>query len=181
MFPALKAGIIIYTYIDHYGKYPFAELPHLWNDAVKKFSEDILRAYGFVPCWVDIMESRLTNAFKEKDQAKILKLSAEIGQYIADAHVPLHACTNHNEQFTSQQGIHGFWESRIPELLADKEWDFFIGKAEYISNTHDFIWKRIIESGAEADSVLPIEKELQKQFLEDRRFAFEERNGVLIK
>jgi hypothetical protein len=170
-----------YIDIDHYGKYPFAELPHLWNDAVKKFSEDTLRAYGIVPWWVDIMESRLTNAFKEKDQAKILKLSAEIGHYIADAHVPLHACTNHNGQFTDQLGIHGFWESRIPELLADKEWDFFIGKAEYISNTHDFIWKRIIESGAEADSVLHIEKELHKQFPEDRRFAFEERNGVLIK
>jgi hypothetical protein len=65
--------------------------------------------------------------------------------------------------------------------LADKEWDFFIGKAEYISNTHDFIWKRIIESGAEADSVLHIEKQMHKQFPQDRRFAFEERNGVLIK
>jgi len=127
------------------------------------------------------VESRLTNAFKEKDKAKILKLSAEIGHYIADAHVPLHACTNHNGQFTNQQGIHGFWESRIPELLADKEWDFFIGKAEYISNTHDFIWKRVLESGAEADSVLHIEKKLHKQFPEDRRFAFEERNSVLIK
>ena len=71
--------------------------------------------------------------------------------------------------------------SRIPELLADKEWDFFIGKAEYISNTHDFIWKRVLESGAEADSVLHIEKKLHKQFPEDRRFAFEERKGVLIK
>ena len=78
---------------------------------------------------------RLTNAFKEKNQAKILKLSAEIGHYIADAHVPLHASSNHNGQFTDQKGIHGFWESRIPELLADKEWDFFIGKAEYIQES----------------------------------------------
>ena len=170
-----------YIDIDHYGKYPFAELPHQWNDAVKKFSEDTLRAYGIVPWWIDIMESRLTNAFKEKDQAKILKLSAEIGHYIADAHVPLHACTNHNGQFTNQQGIHGFWESRIPELLAEKEWNFFIGKTEYISNTHDFIWKRIIESGAEADSVLHIEKELSKEFPEDKRFAFENRNGIIVK
>ena len=77
------------------------------------------------------MLHRLTDAFKEKDQAKILKLSAEIGHYIADAHVPLHAHSNHNGQYTGQQGIHGFWESRIPELLAEKEWDFFIGKAAY--------------------------------------------------
>jgi hypothetical protein len=31
----------------------------------------------------------------------------------------------HNGQFTDQKGIHGFWESRIPELLAEKDWDFF--------------------------------------------------------
>jgi hypothetical protein len=170
-----------YIDIDHYGKYPFSELPHQWNEAVQKFCEDTLRAYGIVPWWVDIMELRLTKAFSEKNQSKILKLSAELGHYIADAHVPLHACMNHNGQLTEQQGIHAFWESRIPELLADKEWNFFVGKAEYISNTHDFIWKRVLESGAEADSVLRIEKDLSKQFPEDRRFAFENRNGVLLK
>jgi hypothetical protein len=47
-----------------------------------------------VPWWVQTMLGRLTNAFKEKNQARILKLSAEIGHYIADAHVPLHASSN---------------------------------------------------------------------------------------
>jgi len=99
-------------------------------------------------------------------------MSAGIGHYIADAHVPLHASSNHNGQLTNQQGIDGFWESRIPELLADKEWDFFIGKAEYISNTHDFIWKRVLESAAEADTVLRYEKELSEKFPGDQKFAF---------
>ena len=67
-----------------------------WNDAVAKFSEDTLNAYGIVPWWVETMLNRLTDAFKEKNQAKILRLSAEIGHYIADAHVPLHANRNHN-------------------------------------------------------------------------------------
>ncbi len=55
------------------------------------------------------MLSRLTFAFKERNQARILKLSAEIGHYISDAHVPLHASHNHNGQFTGQNGIHGYW------------------------------------------------------------------------
>ncbi len=67
------------------------------------------------------MLARLTTAFKNKDPAKILKLSAELGHYIADFHVPLHASSNHNGQYTNQKGIHGFWESRIPELLAQPE------------------------------------------------------------
>lgn len=167
-----------YIDIDHYGKYPFSELPRKWNDAVTKFSEDSLMRYGIVPWWVQIMTYRLTDAFKEKNQAKILKLSAEIGHYIADAHVPLHASSNHNGQFTDQKGIHGFWESRVPELLADKEWDFFIGKAEYIKNPGDFIWGRVLESATAADTVLLYEKELSKSFPPDQKYSFEERNGV---
>jgi hypothetical protein len=66
------------------------------------------------------MQQRLTNAFKEKSVAKILKLSAELGHYIADSHVPLHASSNHDGQSTNQKGIHGFWESRVPELLAER-------------------------------------------------------------
>ncbi|HMC84426.1 MAG TPA: hypothetical protein VKI61_02835, partial [Chitinophagaceae bacterium] len=110
-----------------------------------------------------------------------LKLSADIGHYIADAHVPLHACSNHNGQFTSQLGIHAFWESRIPELLAEKEWDFFIGKAVYLQNPAGFIWKRVFESAASADTVLKCEKKLSAQSNSDQRFAFEEKNGVLVR
>ena len=170
-----------YIDIDHYGNYPYEELPRKWSEAVTKFSEDSLQVYGIVPWWVQVMLSKLTSAFKEKDQNKILKLSAEIGHYIADAHVPLHANSNHNGQFTNQQGIHGFWESRIPELLADKEWDFFIGKAEYIKDPGNFIWQRVLESAAAADTVLRFEKELTALFPADQKFAFENRNGVTIR
>ena len=170
-----------YIDIDHYGSYPFNELPRRWNDAVARFSEDTLMQYGIVPWWVQTMLYKLTDAFKEKNQARILKLSAEIGHYIADAHVPLHANSNHNGQFTDQRGIHGFWESRIPELLAEKEWDFFIGKADYIKNPGDFIWQRVLESAKASDSVLLFEKELSKSFPPDQKFSFEERNGVTIR
>jgi hypothetical protein len=170
-----------YIDIDRYGNYPFDSLPHQWKDAVAKFSEDTLIRNGIVPWWIPTMQRRLVNAFKEKDQAKILKLSAEIGHYIADAHVPLHASSNHNGQLSGQQGIHGFWESRVPELLADKEWSFFIGRAEYIKNPDQFIWKRVLESAAAADTVLQYEKELNKRFPSDKKFAFEERNGKLLR
>lgn len=168
-----------YIDIDHYGSYPFAAVPRRWDSAVVKFSEDTLQAHGIVPWWVQTMKVRLTNAFKEKDGAKILKLSAEIGHYIADAHVPLHASSNHDGQHTDQRGIHGFWESRVPELLADKKWDFFIGKADYLKNTQAFIWDRVLESAAAADSVLKFEKALSHKFSSDQRYAFEPRNGVV--
>ncbi|TMI68531.1 MAG: S1/P1 Nuclease [Bacteroidetes bacterium] len=170
-----------YIDIDHYGVYPFNSLPRKWNEAVTKYSEDSLNARGIVPWWTNTMRQRLTAAFKEKNQAKILKYSAEIGHYIADAHVPLHASSNHNGQLTDQRGIHAFWESRIPELLAEKEWDFFIGKAEYIRDPLAFIWQRVLESASASDTVLKFEKELSKTFPPDQKYSFEEKNGVVTR
>lgn len=164
--------------IDHYGKYPFNDLPRKWKDAVDKFGEDSLQAYGIVPWHVQVMLGRLTKAFKEKNFSSILKNSAELGHYIADAHVPLHTSENYDGQLTGQKGIHAFWESRVPELL-DKNFNFFIGKAEYISDPSDFIWKRVLESANATDSVLRFEKELSKKFPADKKIAFEPRNNKL--
>lgn len=170
-----------YIDIDHYGTYPYNKLPRNYDSAVAKFSADTINAYGVVPWWIQTMIARLTNAFKEKNQAKILKLSAEIGHYIADAHVPLHASHNHNGQFTNQNGIHGFWESRVPELLAEKEFDFWIGKAEHLKNPGQFIWARVLESAAAADTVLRFERELTETTATDQKYSFENRNGVTIR
>jgi hypothetical protein len=170
-----------YIDIDHYGKYPYTELPHKWKDAVLKFGEDSLTAYGIVPWHIQIMLNRLTKAFREKNFSSIMKNSADIGHYIADSHVPLHACSNHNGQFTNQKGIHGFWESRVPELLADRQFDFVIGKAAYIKDPGAYIWDRVLESGNAADSVLTFDKELSHLFPADKKYAFEKRNNLIIR
>jgi hypothetical protein len=167
--------------IDHYGVFPYPDLPHNWNDAVKKFSGDSLQRYGIVPWWIQTMMQRLTKAFREKNAPAILKLSAELGHYIADAHVPLHASSNHNGQLTNQEGIHAFWESRIPELLAEKNWNFFVGKAMFIPNPSAFTWDRVLESAAAADTVLRTEKLLSAEVPESRRFAFENRKGKITR
>lgn len=170
-----------YLDLDRYGKYPYNDLPRKWKDAVEKFSEDSLQAHGIAPWWIQVMLTRLTKAFQEKDKTLIVKLSAEIGHYIADIHVPLHASSNHNGQLTGQHGIHGFWESRIPELLADKEWDFFMSKAGYISDPLGYCWDRILESGAASDTVLQIERKLNARFRADQKYAYEDRNQLLVK
>jgi len=176
-----QEGARHYIDINEYGTYPYSNLPHRWDSAVVKFGDDTLQSRGIVPWWVQTMKLRLTNAFKEKDAARILKLSADIGHYIADAHVPLHTSSNHDGQYSDQKGIHGFWESRVPELLCEYEWDLFIGKAEPILYPTKFIWSRILESAAAADIVLKLEKELSKQFPTDHKYAFEMRNGILTR
>jgi hypothetical protein len=167
--------------IDRYGAYPYPLLPRDYKLAVQKFSADTLMAYGIVPWWIQTMMSRLSKAFREKDKQAILKNAAELGHYIADSHVPLHVCSNHNGQLTHQEGIHGFWESRIPELFAETNWDFFIGKAVYIPDLSSFIWTRVLESAAASDTVLKCEKEISLGFRPDQKYAFEIRKGKIVK
>jgi len=168
-----------YIDLDHYG--PDCIPPVNWNEAVKQFGEDTLNAHGIVPWHIERMRHRLTAAFLAHDINAILKNSAEIGHYIADAHVPLHTSSNHNGQYTNQRGIHGFWESRVPELLAEKQYDFIIGRAKYLKDPSAFIWNRILESAAAVDSVLTFERMLTDSFPETLKYAFENRNGKTIK
>lgn len=172
-----------YIDIDHYvhdSLSPFEVVPKKWEEAVLKFTEDTLQAYGIVPWHLQVMLNKLTWAFKNEDVDMILKYSSEIGHYIGDAHVPLHTTENYNGQLTGQRGIHGFWESRIPELLST-EYDFFIGNARYIEKPLDDAWKVIKESNDAVDSVLTFERILNGEFPTDRKYAFEERGPQTIK
>jgi hypothetical protein len=110
-----------------------------------------------------------------------LRISAEFGHYISDAHVPLHTTSNYNGQLTDQVGIHAFWESRIPELFAEREYDFFVGKADYIENPREYIWNIIIKAHGYLDSVLLVEKRLSKSFDLDQQYCFDERLGKTLR
>lgn len=173
-----------YIDMDHYMDAehpdPFANVPRRWTEAVEKFSEDTLRAHGIVPWNVYLVTQKLTTAFKNEDLNRILRLSAELGHYIGDAHVPLHTTSNYNGQQTGQRGIHGFWESRVPELYSN-EYDLFTGKAEYINSPLNFIWDRVQESFAGVDSVLGFERDLNGKFSDDRKYTYETRGQVSMK
>ena len=170
-----------YIDLDRYGAYPYDSLPRAWVAAVARYGEDSLQAHGIVPWWIEKMMRRLTFAFQRGDRALILKTSADLGHYIGDLHVPLHASSNHNGQLTGQQGIHGFWESRIPELFAARDFDFLIGRASYVQDLSQTLWKRVLESAAAADTVLYAEQRLSAETAPQRKYAFEIRNGQLVR
>tara|TARA_B110000503_G_scaffold143249_1_gene243512 strand:- start:1584 stop:2465 length:882 start_codon:yes stop_codon:yes gene_type:complete len=172
-----------YIDIDHYAKgggNPFEIMPRYWYDAVEKFTEDTLQAYGIVPWHVARMTNWLTKAFETRDVNQILSISADIGHYIEDAHVPLHTTENYNGQLTDQKGIHGLWESRIPELTAD-QYDYLVGRAEYIDKPIHAIWDVVEESHSYLDSVLTIEKDLTSKTPSDQKYAFETRGKSTVR
>lgn len=136
---------------------------------------------GILPYHLNTMYYWLVKAFQDGDYEKILRLSAEYGHYIGDAHVPLHTTKNYNGQLTDQVGIHAFWESRLPELYADTEYSFLVGKALYIKKPLKYFWGIIEESHSLLDDVLDIEKELTETYPEDQQMCYDERLERTIK
>ena len=157
---------------DHYGKKPFGKIPQHWEDAVHKYSADTLDKYGTVPWAIQYNYYKLVWAFKAHDTTNILEASANLGHYVADAHVPLHLTMDYNGQLTGQTGIHAFWESRIPELFGN-QWNYYVGKARYISNPLQEAFKICSSSFNEVDSVLRFERILSRSFPADKKYSIE--------
>jgi hypothetical protein len=137
---------------------------------VDRFSD-----YGVLPYHLVKAQRDLTQAFIDEDFQKVLRISADFGHYIGDAHVPLHTTENYNGQFSDQLGIHAFWESRIPELFALETYDLFAGKAEYINDKVNYYWEIVLESHSYLDEVLKQEKLLSETYPSDQQYCYDER------
>lgn len=165
---------------DHYGKKPFNKIPQNWDDAVAKYTADTLQKYGIVPWAIQFNYYRLVKAFKEHDTTAILNTSANLGHYIADAHVPLHLTQNYNGQLTYQTGIHALWESRLPQLFSDR-YNYNVGKARYINDPLAEAFKICQSSFKEADSVLRFERMLNRSFPAGKKFSQVKHGNKFIK
>ncbi len=166
--------------LDHYCNYPCDNFPKEWRQAKEQYTEDTLQAYGIVPWTIEWKMRSLTEAFEQRDKAKILKYSADLGHYIGDSHVPLHTTENYNGQLTNQYGIHGFWESRLPELF-NNDYDYFVGKASYIEKPNDFIWENVLHAHSNLEKVLAYEKQIDSIIPSDQKYSFEPRGETLVK
>ncbi|NRB64377.1 MAG: hypothetical protein HRU40_15345 [Saprospiraceae bacterium] len=142
---------------------------------------DHFSAYGILPYHLVHFQEQLTQAFRAGNLMAILRLSAEMGHYVGDGHVPLHTTENYNGELTNQRGIHAFWESRIPELFADAQYDPFVGRATYIADPVSFYWDVVLTSHQLVDSVLVIEREIAKMIPLDQQYCFEERLGRTVR
>lgn len=151
-----------------------------WEQAIGIISEDSLQKHGIVVWHIPKTHQRLVQAFKNNDTIQIIKLSAELGHYVADAHVPLHTTSNYDGQKTGQHGLHSFWESRIPELLGDKMEDW-LGPSKYIENTQAETWQWVLQSHHLLPELLIKEKQLQLNTPENKKYSFDKKGNVLVK
>jgi hypothetical protein len=169
-----------YIDLDAYGTYPFTALPRRWVEATELFGADSLQRHGILPWHLYLQYVQLTEAFYKKDAAAILRLSADMGHYLADAHVPLHTTRNYNGQLTGQHGIHGLWESRIPELLG-AQFNLFVGRAQVIEKPQEEFWRIVLQSHACVDTLLRREAALSQALPPDAKYGYETRGNQTVR
>lgn len=150
------------------------ELPRTWEEAIAKYGQDTLMEHGILPWTIVLWTKKLEEAFRQRNIHQILQYAADLGHYVADAHVPLHTTANYNGQLTGQHGIHALWESRLPELFGSG-YDLTPQPAVYIHSPLDTAWKIILESHNRVDSVLTLERLATQICGEKYKFTFTQR------
>lgn len=151
-----------------------------WENAIGRYSEDSLQKHGIVPWNIQNFYLQLKYAFLKRDTLRMIKLSAELGHYVADAHVPLHTTSNYDGQLSNQVGIHSFWESKIPELVQE-QLDNWVGPATYVPNVLTASWDWVYESNQMIPDLLLAERQISQQIPDSKKYMHGQKGKVLEK
>ena len=162
---------------EAYGADAPNKMPMNWDEAVKKYTQDSLIKYGYVPYWIMVMQERLTSAFKNGNKDSILFYATDLAHYIQDAHVPLHTTLNYDGQLTNQKGLHSLWESVVPEVTLDKFNLKADKSANYLKNPQKEIWKTLQQAFKLVPGVLEAEREASVSFTDSTKYRYQNRNG----
>lgn len=76
---------------------------------------------GTVPWRIAEYYGKLVSAFRKRDSRAIIEISAWLGHYVGDIHVPFHAAANYDGQLTAQKGIHARFETEMLNRMITPE------------------------------------------------------------
>ena len=175
-----------YIDLDHFGLYPFDELPQKVGFCRSQFMGKI-HAYGL---WQSPLASyrcrcpgNLKMAFEEGNPGSY----TQDCQLISGTMLEMLMCRftrleNYNGQLTGQKGIHGFWESSVcPNYLPD-HFDFFVGRAFYIEDVLMESWQAVLESHLRTGLCIGCwNANYTRHFPPDKKYGYENRNNVVVR
>jgi len=167
--------------LEKFGSNAVNEMPMDWDAAVKKYTLDSLKKYGWGPYNAIMQLENLTNAFRTKNKDSILYYAADLGHYLGDLHVPLHTTVNYDGQLTGQKGLHSLWEASIPELKIDQYNLYNKHKATYLKRPAEALWRDIRKANALLPEMLEKEKMLTAKFTPETKYKIQMRYGKEVK
>ena len=146
--------------LDAYGPYPFTQMPHAYDEAVKRYGAEFVVKNGTLPWRTEEIYLKLVDAFTQKapySRENIRFFSSVLTHYQADAHQPFHAVINYDGQLTGQWGIHARFET---ELFERNRTRLAIAPRPVVpvANVREFIFDALVASFPLAQRVLDADK-----------------------
>ena len=166
-----------YINIELYNNGNWNTIPKTMPNAKATYDSLFLMKNGILPWYMQEMMERLTTAMKTGNKNELIILLGDLSHYIADAHMPLHTSVNHNGQITNQEGIHGLWESQLPEMFGNN-YNYHIASPHFISHITDTCWYMIRQSHDLVGRLLETQSLVTQSFNRDDIFAYDKKGNL---
>ena len=143
-----------YIDIDNYPEFVAnGTISQNFDSLVAEHGYSFVMDQGVLPWAIINTADSIEAAFEQNDMHKAMLLSADLGHYIADSHMPLHITRNYNGQYSGQTGVHSRYESNLVETFQSQI--VYDGDSlQYIENVPDFVFNMIYDNYQYVDSVL---------------------------
>jgi hypothetical protein len=160
--------------MDAYGPYPFKDLPHAYDEAVKRYGADFVEKNGTLPWRAEEMYKKLAEAFTQttpyaRDNIKLF--ASVLTHYESDAHQPFHAALNYDGQLTGQWGIHSRFETELFERYRARV-QFNPQLPARVTDSREFIFDALTQSFPLVQQILAADKAAVqgREFYDDAYF-----------
>ena len=147
--------------LDHYGRFPFENLPRSYKAAVAKFTKAKLEASGVLPWQIGVYSEKLTNAMRlgKWDEARLD--AALLAHFVAEAHDPFNTTENFDGRLSGQPGV----DDRFKSRLIDRFSSFFPMRpndAVYLSDPTDVAFEACLSAHSWLETILLADRRARK-------------------
>ncbi len=139
--------------LNHYGHFPFTDLPRTYTAALAKYGRRTIENYGLLPWQIGVYSQKLTDAFKSGNENDIRLTAAILAHYVAAAHDPFNTTMNRDGSLSGQPGVN----ERFGTALVERYQLFFFVKpneADLIRDPTDHAFEMCLSSHAWLENVL---------------------------
>lgn len=139
--------------LEHYGQFPFTNLPRAYAAAVSKFGRRSVYTYGVLPWQVGTYSKKLTDAFHDHNWADAKMSAAYLAHYVAESHDPFNTTMNWDGKLSGQLGVN----QRFGVGLVDRFQLFFFVKpseAVFIQDPTDHAFEMALSAHSWLEIVL---------------------------
>jgi len=171
-----------FIHLDHYGRYPFPELPRDYNAAMRKFGRQKVTLRGTLPWAVGTYSLKLEEAFRDQRWDDVKLYSAILAYYVSESHDPFNTTSDPDGGDSGQTGIN----QRYSQNLVERYQAFFIirpGGAYKIEDPTNQAFGMVVDANTWVDNIFFADRQARRgkpDYNDDYYDAFYDAIGAIL-